>query len=309
MNLANIEEAIAIAEKRWPQTHWHIKTSEEACSPCPFCGGTDRFLCWANGYWMCRPGGGHCEQAGWLDDDQKQKLTPDEIRFRRLEAEQHHQRRQLEEQAKRLTALERMHQCQDHITYHQQMDRDDLEYWHAQGINDESIKRYLLGVCYCCPTDKEHRPSYTIPIVNHGKLCNIRHRLIGVDSQKYRPHMRNLGNTLFNADNLYTGAESVTIVEGAKKSIVLGQHGLNTVGIMGMQGFPQAWATRFSPFREVLIALDPDAQDKAHEMAGYFQGRGKVVSLPSKPDDFFISGGTLGEFQAFLHWGKPVRGD
>jgi hypothetical protein len=307
MNLSTIEEAITTAAQRWPGYEFKPKTNDEACGPCPICKKADRdgFLIFLSGYYWCRPGG--CQ--GWLDENDNQKLTPEEIRFRRLEAEQHRLKRQQDEQAKRLSALERMHQCQDHITYHQQMDCDDLDYWHSQGITDESIRRYLLGVCYRCPTDREHRPSYTIPIVNHGKLCNIRHRLIGVDTDKYRPHMRDLGNTLFNADNLYTDADTVTIVEGAKKSIVLSQYGLNTVGIMGMQGFPPAWAARFEPFREVLIALDPDAQDKAHEMAGYFQGRGRVVSLPVKPDDFFISSGTIEEFRAFLHWGKPVKGD
>ena len=301
MNLSSIEDAIAIAERRWPGLEFKRKNYEEASSACPFCReGRDRFLIFAEGNFWCR----RCETKGSLKvKDPNHCLTEQEltdIRLKNLERKQ-------AQLISRVTALERMHQCQDHITYHQQMDADDLAYWYSQGIYDDAIKRYLLGVCYCCPTDELHRPSYTIPIVNHGKLCNIRHRLIGDGKGKYRPHMKDLGNTLFNADNLYTGADSVMIVEGAKKSIVLSQHGLLTVGIMGMQGFPPAWAIRFEPFREVLIALDPDVQDKAHEMATYFEGRGKVVSLPVKPDDFFISSGTIEEFKAFLHWGKPVK--
>ena len=86
-----------------------------------------------------------------------------------------------------------------------------------------------------------------------------------------------------------------------KKSIVLDQYGFQAVGIMGKAGFKRPWATRFERFKEVLIALDPDATDKARQMAGWFGSKAKVVTLPVKPDDFFsVEGGTPDDFRWFL---------
>jgi DNA primase len=289
-------DPITEAHQRWGIT-LHHESGDEFSGPCPFCkGGDDRFNAWAEvGNYWCR----QCGAKGWLDEE-RVKLSRDEIRLRKLEAEAAKARRERRQMKKRLSALEQMAQCRDHILYHKLMDADDRNYWHSQGMTDDTIDRYLLGVCWNCPTDKEHRPSYTIPIVNGGKLVNIRHRLIGADGDKYRPHLAGLGNTLFNADNLYKGFSTITVVEGEKKSIVLSQNGIETVGIMGKAGFPPAWATRFTEFERVNVCLDPDAEDKAVKLAALFGGRGHVVRLPAKPDDFFVEGGTVELMEEFM---------
>jgi len=245
------------------------------------------------GYW-CRAG----NHSGWLDDDNPRHITTEEQSALRLLKIERKQR----ETEKRLTALERMHRCTDHITYHNQMDQDDRNYWHSQGILDRAIEQYKLGLCLSCPTDSEHRPSWTIPVMHGGKLVNIRHRIIGADGgDKYRPHMAGLGNTLFNADNLYKpDIDTIMIVEGEKKSIVLSQYGIDTVGIMGKSSFPPAWAQRFERFRQVLVCLDPDAAERARGIAKLFTGRGYVVTLPTKPDDFFVMGGDARDFEEFM---------
>jgi len=291
---------MATAQKRWPGLTFTKKSAKEASAPCPFCkDGTDRFLVFERGNYWCR----QCEQSGWLDDDKARKLTKEElleIRVSQLERKQR-------EHERRLSALERMHRCQDHITYHQALDASDREYWHSQGMTDRVIDKYLLGICYACPTDRERRPSWTIPVVNGGKLVNIRHRIIeATNGDKYRPHMAGLGATLFNADNLYTGTDSVLLCEGEKKSIVTTENGFPSVGLMGMRSFPPAWAVRFEPFETVHIALDPDATDEAHKVAALFEGRGRVVTLPCKADDFFVEGGTVREFAEFLRFARRV---
>ena len=298
---ASIEQVIELAQRRWPGLVFERKSSTEAASACPFCHQAvrDGFLCFENGRFFCRK----CSVGGWVDDDTPRTLTTEElneIRLRRLERRQ-------EEQDRRLSQLERMHRSQDHIQYHGLLDDTDRAWWHKQGINDESIDRYLLGICYNCPTDALHRPSHTIPVVNHGKLWNIRHRLINVDGgDKYRPHLAGLGNTLFNADNLYRGLPSILLVEGEKKSIVLDQFGFPSVGMMGMRAFPAPWAKRFEKLREVVVLLDPDARDQAYKTAALFGGRGKVATLPVKCDDFFVQGGTVEEFRWFLKWARPA---
>ena len=302
----SIEEAVRIAAQRWPGYEFRI-TGDEAHGPCPICGGAtqDGFIIYADGGTYCRPG----EHTGWVDDDRPDELTPEEKRLRRLEAEQARQRRKQRELERRLTVLERMNACKDHLIYHRQMDARDRQYWSEQGIFPATIDAYELGVCYRCPTDREHRPSYTIPVRNGGKLQNIQHRLIDFDgnpvqSDKYRPQMAGLGKTLFNADNLYNGRPRIVIVEGSKKAIVTAQYGFNTVGIFGAAGFKPHWAQRFTPFREVVVALDPDVPEKATQLARLFGDRGRVACLPCKPDDLFSLGGTPSDFESFLRMAR-----
>jgi len=278
----SLENTIALAQRQWPGLVFRRKTNNEAAGPCPFCrDGEDRFLLFSDqGFW-CRK----CNKQGWLDHlDPTHKLTPQElleIRVRRLEVRQ-------EQHERRLSVLEKMAQSKDHIMYHQQLDAADRGYWHGEGISDTSIDQYQLGICYRCPTDQVGRPLYTIPVINGGKLVNIRHRLIGAeDGDKYRPHMQGLGNTLFNADLVRVPAPEIVITEGEKKAIVLTQNGFPSVGIMGKTAFPEAWATRFENFQRVYVVLDPDAQDRAGSIAELFKDHGLIVQLPVKADDLF----------------------
>jgi hypothetical protein len=302
-----IETRMGEAEARWPGLQFKRKTAHEACSPCPWCGGHDRFVIWDTGRYACRQAPGHCSKSGWIDENNSTPPNNDkllEIRIAALE-------RREAERDKRLTALERMSGCKDHERYHNQMgDLRDL--WLEQGFWNETIDAYQLGVCYHCKTDQPgERMSMTIPVMLRGAPVNIRHRLIGGDrNDKYRPHLVGLGNTLFNADDVYSGdTASILIAEGEKKAIVLKQYGLgNVVGTMGKAGFQKPWASRFSRFGEVLIALDPDATDKAREMATWIGGRARVATLPTKSDDFFtIYHGTAEQFREFLRMARRIH--
>ncbi|NIQ88778.1 MAG: hypothetical protein GWN93_06720 [Deltaproteobacteria bacterium] len=295
--VSTIENTFGVTLKKVSATEYQ--------GPCPWCGGTDRFHVWEKGNYWCRPGPGHCGRKGWVDklDGQKQ-LTQEaltELRLQRLERKQ-------EETDRRLAALERMARCQDHLAYHQALTDSAVEWWHTQGINDDSISRYTLGYCPRCPTDSKRRPSYTIPVVNGGQLFNIRHRLTTSENgDKYRPHMPGLGSQLFNTDFLH-GTREIIIVEGCKKSIVLDQHGFPNVAIMGKRSFKREWKELFADLKTVYVALDPDAKESAFRLARIFDGRGKVINLPVKPDDFFsLHGGTVDGFADFIKLAQPVR--
>ena len=301
MNPPDIKTAVAYAKQRWPGSEFVIsRKKKEAHGKCPICNRAehDGFIIFESGRYLCRPGG--CE--GWVDEDEPRVLTQAEKNAIEID----NLKRKQQELEKRLSVLERMHQCTDHLDYHRALDDDARRYWHGQGIYDEAINRYLLGLCYRCPTDREHRASWTIPVFTKGELVNIRHRLFNADGDKYRPHMAGLGNTLFNSDNLYNGQPDVMIVEGEKKSICVSQYDINTVGIMGKAGFPPAWAAAFKTQRTVYVALDPDAQDNAHKLAALFPGRGRVVTLPEKADDFFVMGGKPQEFREYMRQARRV---
>jgi hypothetical protein len=303
-----IEQRIIQAEARWPGLQFKRKTGGEASSACPWCGGDDRFVICDNGRYFCRPAAGHCSKSGWIDENNPTPLSEEkrlELRVAALERKQ-------AEHDKRLTALERMARCKDHIKYHRQMDADDMrDLWLEQGFWTETIDAYQLGVCRHCKTDQpQERMSMTIPVFFRGVPVNIRHRLMTLDGDRYRPHMAGLGNTLFNADDVYSDdTRSIIVAEGEKKAICLKQYGLgNVVGTMGKSGFQRAWASRFQRFGEVLICLDPDAQDKAREMATWFGDRARVVDLPVKSDDFFTHyRGTPDQFREFIKMARRIQ--
>jgi DNA primase len=294
-------DPIAYAENRW---HIHLKhhCHDEYVGPCPFCsGGEDRFHVWRDkGNYWCR----QCGIKGFVDED----ADDHERRLRILEARQREIERKQAELEARMTALEKMHACRDHLLYHRQMSDEAILYWNQQGMLYETIERYLLGYCQRCPTDYNHRPSYTIPVISNGKLWNIRHRLVGADNgDKYRPHLAGLPNVLFNADYLRSDNENILIVEGEKKSIVAAQAGFPNVGVMGKAGFNKAWVSKFAPFKRVNVCYDPDAIEQAAEVAKLFGERGRVVYMPHKFDDLMtIYGATMDDIQAMIDLGRRV---
>jgi hypothetical protein len=291
----SIQEAIQLAESRWPGVEWRIKTQEEACGPCPICheATEDGFLIFASGYYFCRPG----KHDGWLDDDKPRVLTPEQITLRRHEAEIKRLARQQAEHERRLSALERLNKSQIHKRYH-----DNL--W--------AIQDYKLGYCPRCPTDKERRPSYTIPLPNQEQtaLLGLRHRLSHAENgDKYRPEMAGLGTCLAFPHHL-VGADRGIIVEGSIKALVLGQNGLPAVGILGKRGrFRVDWLDLF-PDGPIYIALDPDATESAERLGRGIAGTGKetyVARLPDKPDDMLVRQGSAEGLEHYIRQARRVH--
>lgn len=294
----DIDHHVFEAERRWGITYKR-KSRKEAAGPCFRCQGTDRFIIFENGGYWCR----QCDVRGWVDENENgEPLSPEilaEIKRKQVEREEW-------ERARHLAATERMAACKDHLRYHRNMPAEAFDYWLEQGITIESMGRYVLGYCPSCPTDG--RPSYTIPVVNGNILRNIRHRLIGSDGDKYRPHMAGLGVQLFNMDVLNTPGRRAIVVEGAKKAIILTQGGFPAVAVMGQNTFMREWLPFFRRFSEVIVALDPDATESAYRLAALFDGRGKVASFPTKPDDALVLyGAGAVNIEAILEQARPVR--
>ena len=302
--MTTIEHQISEAESRWPGLTFKRKSHNEASSACPLCTMADRdgFIIFADGNYWCR----QCDARGWIDEDKKKPQTVEE-RLKRLEREQERAKREREEQQRRISNLERMHKCQDHIKYHKNLPAQALEYWLSEGIEPHSIDRYLLGYCPSCPTFRQSA-SYTIPVINRGKLENIRHRLVNPNGLgKYRPHMAGLGNSLFNVDLLDDAKERVLIVEGEKKSIVLAQAGFPNVGITGKRAFKKEWLPWFDNVKDIVVCLDPDATESAFKLARIFGKRARVAITPVKIDDAIVKcGAGADDIEGMLRWARPI---
>ena len=286
-------------------------TEYRSLNGCPKCGDggkgsrSDRFRLFADEHALvwCR----RCNFSEFVD-----KLAPDhrptaqDIQNRRLRAVEQQQA----EHARRLSALEVMHASQDHLRYWHNMEiqTDAIAYWDNQGMKLQTIDDYKLGYCPRCPTDRDGRPSHTIPVLAYGKLWNIHHRLIGADNgDKYRPHLAGLPAMLFNADHLQGDPERILIVEGEKKSIIAAQAGFPNVGLMGKSGFKPEWVRKFARVKTVFVALDPDAEAQAVEIAALFKGRARVALLPGKIDDLITRyGATAEDIEWFLKRARPA---
>jgi len=291
----DIDHHMYEAERRWGITY--KRKRREAAGPCFQCGGEDRFIIFENGGYWCR----QCLCQGWVNELENGKPLSPEIL---AEIKRKQEERKEQDRVRHLAATERMAACKDHLKYHRNMPAEAFDYWLEQGITIESMSNYILGYCPSCPTDG--RPSYTIPVINGNILRNIRHRLIGSDSDKYRPHMAGLGTQLFNMD-LLTSGKRVIVVEGAKKAIILTQGGFPAVAVMGKSIFKREWLPLFGRFSEVIVALDPDATESAYRLAALFDGRGKVASFPTKPDDALVLyGAGAVDIEAILEQARPV---
>jgi len=313
MDLSGIEEAVRLAQERWPHLEPNVENSRAATCECPFCGGDDRWTLFENGFFLCRPGPGHCGRQGWLDDDQQHQWTPEERRLRKIEAEQARARQERADLDRRLSAIERLNRSRIHERYHGNLDAAAYEWWCSKGVECWTIQDYKLGYCPSCPTDREHRPSYTIPLPNQERtaLLNLRHRLADApNGDKYRPEMAGLGSCLAFPHHLI-GAERGIIVEGSIKALVAAQHGFPAVGILGKGGkFSASWLEWFPPGRPIYIALDPDAQESAERLGAGIAKTGKevyVAQFPAKPDDMLVEGCTTAEWEFYLKLGRRVH--
>jgi len=264
---------------------------------------------------MCRPSEerGHCGRVGWLDEESITEWTPEERRLRRLEAEQARARQERADFERRLSAIERLNRSRIHERYHGNLDEAGYEWWVKKGVECWAINEYQLGYCPCCPTDRERRPSYTIPLPNQERtaLLNLRHRLADApNGDKYRPEMAGLGSCLAFPHHL-VDAECGIVVEGSIKALVCAQHGFPTVGILGKGGkFHKDWLNLFPAGKPIYIALDPDAQESAEHLGAGIAKTGKevyVAQFPAKPDDMLVEGCTPGEWAHYLKLARRIH--
>lgn len=278
-----------------------------AC-PSPLCGGVgdDRFVFWpARGNFWCRK----CDLKGFVTD--LSKITPEQREaWQRAQAER--ERKQAQSDVAQLEPIVKK--------YHNQLAGAN-GYWASCGLKAETIRDYRLGFCNSCPTYKKSS-SYVIPIYLNEKLVAIKHRLLNPPKpgDKYRYHQRGMKAQLFNIDHLYPSYEipfsilepgEAILVEGEIKTMYLDQKGFVVLGVPGASCWIESWGRFLEHLSKIFIAFDPGADEQATKTAlklSEVVNRVYLVTLPAKPDDFFVThGGTLDEFLSYVQWGRLVR--
>lgn len=293
----------------------------EWAGPCPCCGGTDRFRVQPNHdtpRWLCR----QCTGGKWKDSIalvmQAYKLPfkdaivrmggniaidPQEA-AQRAAGRAERAQRELEESIQRANeALKGLREANKWIKYHEQLENDDRArvLWSMRGIPD------IYQDLFCFGYDNQHvigtsqgqwiTPTLTIPVfeLSTRQCLNIRHRLLNPQrpGDKYRPERSGLPTSLWIADpDLVTPARTL-VVEGEIKAavcyITADDPSLQVVGVPGKSissDFIAAQVTTTDA--PVYICYDPDARNKAQDLAATVGSRARIITLPDKIDDMIL---------------------
>lgn len=302
--------------------------------PCPFCGGTDRFVVRPGGRpseglapgWLCRgchPKGGTiidyvimregvtfreaCEilasEHGLAD------LALDRVEAIRVEvtaaAAREHMRRETARETMAAAWLPRLADCRAAL--------DAAEDVTAR-LASEGIGWIARDYCGFGIATHHGVPALVIP---WQSWADGGYRLDGVQlraltgsfpcpdgrDRRYE-FVRGSRPCLFNDVALQPSMcrDSVVIVEGAKKAAALFGVGEGmVVGLASKSAWRAEWADRFAHFRRVVVALDPDAYADARSIAMSLRG-GVVAHLPAKIDDMLAeSGGDTDLIYSYLN--------
>ena len=106
---------------------------------------------------------------------------------------------------------------------------------------------FLLGACDDHPSYPGR--SYTIPVIEGGRLVNLRLRLDHPEKpgDKYRPYRPGYGSQLFNAGAIRATTATVLVTAGEKKAIVLWSKGYTAVSpTNGCSGWQDAWTAKLA---------------------------------------------------------------
>lgn len=218
----------------------------------------------------------------------------------------------VQKKQKRQDALKKLQLSRPDIIYQKNLNGQAKYLKSHWGLNDSAIENFNLGYCQACPTSP-YSDSFTIPYYWRESLINLRHRLLQPNgSGKYRPEAAGLPSAIFNADLLSDCSKDdfIIIVEGEFKAMVLWQQGFMAVAIPGATIFKEKWVKLFNKVGSVYIALDPGAATQAARIGNMLKAgkvRASIVTLPTKPDDFFVVyGGNARDFSRFLEMGRIV---
>lgn len=259
-------------------------------SPCPRCGGDDRFSISSEygGYW-CR----QCDLKGFLDDDNK-KVKRDPLLIQKHIEEI--ARKKQEQEGKDRAWATGFNVGNSWRYWHDQMKPHHRKWWWTQGISDFWVDYYELGFI---PEKeiyhKEERyivPAYSIPVRDPEtwQIVDMHYRIanppVGVQKYRYQDGV--------TAKSFYArkgNTDTAFVLEGAKKAIVLNAFLNEEYQVVGMPGcMPHiSVIEKLKVFRNIWLILDPGTENAVKRFKEIIP-RTRVVTVPDKIDDIIIQG-------------------
>lgn len=297
---------------------FHKSDAKSWRGPCPRCGGTRRFVVFTDRPWphwnfFCDS----CAFEGFFDQlgAQGEKMTPAQI------ADWENKRLADEEEKRRQRVLKRAEYATSKIwlTYEHCMCEENRAWWMTAGIPPSWQAFYHLGF------EAEHhfenhgefytRPAYVIPKFDPGwQPTNCDFRLINPPDGvgKYRPKAELQPAAFFTRPDYKEIAPDgkAIICEGSKKAMVTSIKLDEETQVIGLPSC-NSWAEiteKLKGLERVWIIFDPDATVWSRRLALEIGKIARVVTLPTKIDDAFLSYGlTKDLFKRVLAQGRPVE--
>lgn len=278
-----------------------------------WCGGTDRFHVWERGgIWFakCNQGSHFQTSKGTRQIISLNYLSGKNNRLSREEklqlahAEKERQEQEIRERMEKIQALTNSRIWEE---YYKNIwnSQKALDYLAEGGITSDLITQFILGYNpkFGAMIDSEYTyvdaitfPHFREMYVNGvpGWYCtNIRHRILGLAHQGYRPYTSGLGIDYFNA--LQEKPTEIIVTEGEKKAIVLNSRGFSAIGLWGVEVFDIKWINELTRWRVPIIVLFDNDGNKSVQVAGdklsrALNARYAHLEVPGKVDDVILAG-------------------
>lgn len=312
-NTVNKSPLPTILSEAWPGlSHVRQYGSSEWRSECPNCGEAghtgkeqpDRFVMRYEG----DKSRGWCRRCGYsqfaeniIRTGARPELSPEEMRAisEKARIERERQEQELSARLSEFTTQELW------IELNRRMTEENRQWWTARGIPTDWQDFLKLGY-------RADKQAYSIPYFDQNfSPVTIQYRLIDPPqaNDKYRwEYGLHSSPYITRPDMPLTGP--VLICEGAIKAMVA--HIMGTEGKMQVVAVPSK--ADFAGVQElvskctsVFVCLDPDAKDKALELAGDIGRRARIVDLPGKIDDLILGYGlSRHSLRMALKYARPV---
>ena len=307
--------------------------------PCPWCGGTDRFVVRPRGRasgetpcWWCRQCTGEKPQScidyvmrrDGLDLHHAAAKLAEQYGLapatdaRDIAVARRERERQREE-ARALEVIERRSRSAGALLdpEHGPYDADTqgaalmgeplaLADLAARGIAVDVAMAYQVGATRRF-VGGARVPAISIPWRIGGETTAVQYRFLeGEDRYRFHP---GTAAELWNADELTRRRDSaVLVVEGALKALTVISAGIDSVvAVSNKQGAPRVvseHAAALAGYERVYILLDPDARAEARTCALSIPNS-RIVELPDKVDDWLVRlGMDVGPLLAALRYAR-----
>lgn len=159
-------------------------------------------------------------------------------------------------------------------------------WWASRGVNRNTVNLLRLGQTL------EHGVLwYTIPVPAASRLYLANYKLRRSESgmPRYRQYMSGLETALYVPYASTDKSDTLVLVGGEIKAIVLGQYGFPTISSSsGADTWQLKW-NEYTKQKHVYIALDPGEEEQARKIKDSIDARSVVVAkMKHKPDDALV---------------------